>query len=205
MAQSTTMQGALRAEMGPDGLSEGPAQVDRQGRTRLRALVDEYFDFAWRSLRRLGVPESAVDDATQEVFMVVERRLASVRPDRERSFVFGTAVRIASEYRRADRREQERRTGQDGDTLVDPMPSADELLDQKRARAWLDHLLDRLPLQLRTVLILAEGEGLTMAEIATVCALPQGTVASRLRRAREAFDLELDLLRLNRRSAREPR
>jgi RNA polymerase sigma-70 factor (ECF subfamily) len=45
------------------------------------------------------------------------------------------------------------------------------------------------------VLILAEGEGMTMAEIATCCAIPPGTVGSRLRRAREAFEASLKRLR----------
>jgi RNA polymerase sigma-70 factor, ECF subfamily len=192
MAQSKTMPAALSAQLTADEIADGPLQAET---ARLRALVEEHFDFAWRSLRRLGVPEAAVDDATQQLFAVVARRLAGIDPGRERSFVFGTAVRIAAECRRVARRERDRRAPSEPVTIPDPMPGPDELLDQKRARALLDQVLDRLPLKLRTVLILAEGEGMTMAEIATCCAIPPGTVGSRLRRAREAFEASLKRLR----------
>jgi RNA polymerase sigma-70 factor, ECF subfamily len=52
----------------------------------------------------------------------------------------------------------------------------------------LDALLASLPLDLRTVFVLYELEELTMAEIARALDLPMGTVASRLRRARETFE-----------------
>ncbi|MEO6600446.1 MAG: sigma-70 family RNA polymerase sigma factor [Polyangiaceae bacterium] len=152
---------------------------------RLRAVAERYFDFAWRSLRRLGVAEANVDDATQQLFLVVANKLDAIDPERERSFVFGTAVRIASDYRHRLRRERQRNT-EDIDVAHDPLPDPEELLDHKRARELLDRLLEALPLELRTVLILAEGEGMTMSEIAEVCEIPPGTVASRLRRARTA-------------------
>lgn len=57
----------------------------------------------------------------------------------------------------------------------------------KQARMLLDQALDELPIELRTVFVLFELEGLTMAEIADVAALAPGTVASRLRRARAGF------------------
>jgi len=61
-------------------------------------------------------------------------------------------------------------------------------IDDRRARALLDALLASMPLDLRTVFVLYELEELTMAEIARALDLPAGTVASRLRRAREAFE-----------------
>jgi RNA polymerase sigma-70 factor, ECF subfamily len=158
---------------------------------RFRALVDEHFDFAWRSLRRLGVAAPNVDDATQQLFLVVAAKLDVIESGRERSYIFGAAVRIAADARRAAGRERER-TSNDTDALRDPLPEPDELLDQKRARELLDGLLDELPMDLRTVLVLAEGEGMTMSEIARLCDLPPGTVASRLRRARAAMLAKLE-------------
>jgi RNA polymerase sigma-70 factor (ECF subfamily) len=184
-------------DMALDGETSGAAPpavrpaLSRQQSLRLQALVDQHFDFAWRSLRRLGVPEPTVDDAAQQLFLVVAAKLDLITPDRVRSFIFGTAVRIASDLRRALGRERER-TSNETDTLCDPVPELDELLEQKRARELLDRWLDELPMDLRTVLVLAEGEGMTMSEIARLCDLPPGTVASRLRRARAALLAKLE-------------
>ena len=83
------------------------AASERERATRLRSLLDQHFDFVWRNLRRLGVQEADVDDAAQEVFVVAARKLDQVVPDRERSFLIGTALRVASTYRRSSRRRPE--------------------------------------------------------------------------------------------------
>src|SRR5256885_4641102 len=74
---------------------------------RLNRLFEQNLDFVWRSLRRLGVPPSSVDDATQQVWLIVARRLPEIAIDSERSFLFGTAVRIASDMRRSLARRRE--------------------------------------------------------------------------------------------------
>lgn len=163
---------------------------------RLRGLVAGHFDFIGRSLRRLGVPAADVDDATQQVFMVVSRRLDEVEAGRERAFLFGVALRVASDVRRARRRRgavmDEGANDVDGAT---PDPSPEQLTDQRQARALLDEALEALSLDLRTVFVLFELEEMTMAEIAALLDLPPGTVASRLRRAREAFQEQCRRLR----------
>jgi RNA polymerase sigma-70 factor (ECF subfamily) len=202
MAQWTSVHMALETETLEAASAAGRASLAPHQSLRLRALVDQYFDFAWRSLRRLGVPEPSVDDAAQQLFVVMATKLDAVDPNRERSFVFGAAVRIASDYRRALCRERERRSS-DAGVLSDPLPTPDELLDHKRARELLDRLLDALPMELRTVLILAEGEGMTMSEIASLCEIPQGTVASRLRRARSSVLRRLEAIQAGKNRAGE--
>ncbi|HVK86706.1 MAG TPA: sigma-70 family RNA polymerase sigma factor [Kofleriaceae bacterium] len=153
---------------------------------RLRAMFDANFDFVWRSLRRLGVPSATVDDAAQEVFLVASRKLASIELGRERSFLFATALRVASTARRA----QSRRGEHDEQAvagLVDHAANPEEQADRQRARAVLDRILAEMEDDLRAVFVLYELEELTMAEIATTLELAPGTVASRLRRAREQF------------------
>ncbi len=165
------------------------SEIAREGlssESRLRGLFDTQFDFVWRSLRRLGVPELTVDDAAQEVFLVVSRRLGDIEVGRERSFLFSTALRVASTARRAIAR----RGVHDDDAidgLVDQTPGPAELADRQRARAILDQVLETIELDLRAVFVLYEIEEMTMAEIAATLELAPGTVASRLRRAREAF------------------
>ena len=72
-----------------------------------------------------------------------------------------------------------------------PDLAADDVADLRRARAVLDDILDEMPLELRVVFILAEIEQMTAASIAELERIPAGTVASRLRRAREHFQSRL--------------
>jgi RNA polymerase sigma-70 factor, ECF subfamily len=165
-----------------------PADVSGVGarRARAQALVREHFGFVWRSLLRLGVPRADAEDALQQVFVVASGKLDDLSPGRERSFLFAVALRIASHAHRARQRRREVLDAEPTSHL-DPTPGADELLDQGRARAALDAILAAMPLELRTVFVLYELEETTMAEIAALLELPAGTVASRLRRAREHF------------------
>jgi RNA polymerase sigma-70 factor (ECF subfamily) len=153
-------------------------------RARLERIIRNEYRLIWRLLRRLGVPADAVDDAAQEVFLIVAERLSDIRDSSERSFAFGTAIRVAHSTRRRRARDP---VSTEGDTIESPLPAPDELSDQKRARELLNRVLDDMPFDLRTVFILFELEGMRSPEIAEVVGVPLGTVASRLRRAREAF------------------
>jgi RNA polymerase sigma-70 factor (ECF subfamily) len=159
----------------------------RAERARLTAMFNAHYDFVWRSVRRLGVTDEAVDDAAQEVFVVASRRLAAIEEGKEKAFLFGTAVRVASDARRARGRRREQADDALDESTSDGVP-ADELLDQKRARELLDDIVAHLPDDTRDVIVLFELEGMTMAEIAVCLELKPGTVASRLRRAREMFE-----------------
>lgn len=174
-----------------------PTDVTSDAR-RFRALVDEHFEFVWRSVRRLGVPSADADDAAQEVFVVTARKLASIEIDREKSFLFGTAVRVASTRRRTRRRHPE-----DPAETLDARPregdpSPEERLELSEARAALQGILDAMNDEQRAVFVLAELEETPVREIAALLDVPVGTVSSRLRAAREAFANEVKRL-----SARE--
>jgi RNA polymerase sigma-70 factor (ECF subfamily) len=157
------------------------------GQARLRELVEGQHDFVWRSVRRLGVPRCDVEDAVQKVFLVAASKLASIRYGSERSFLFQTALRVASDSRRTQRRRREVMEMDGDEEPASQALSSEELLDLRRAREQLDRILDEMPLDLRAVFVLFELEEMTMAEIAKVLGLPPGTVASRLRRARATF------------------
>jgi len=161
---------------------------------RIRHLVDTHFDFVWRSLRRMGLSDADSDDAAQEVYAVASRRLTDIRPGRERAFLFGTALRVASQHRR---RSPSRREHLDdrAEAYVDPQPGPEQLLERRRAREQLDELLDELPLEQRAVFVLYELEQLSAPEIAELLELPLGTVASRLRRGRAGFEASVQRLR----------
>jgi RNA polymerase sigma-70 factor (ECF subfamily) len=153
-------------------------------------MVDGHFDLVWRSLRRLGVPLTDMDDCMQQVFLVASRKLSSIATGSEQAFLLSTALRVASDERRA--RERRREVPEDDDVQwSDPAPQPDELTDQKRMRRLLDDVLAALPDDLREVFVLYELEQTTIQEIARLLDIPQGTVASRLRRAREEFERRL--------------
>jgi RNA polymerase sigma-70 factor (ECF subfamily) len=156
---------------------------------RVRAMVEAHHPRIWALLRRLGVPPEALDDAAQQVFIVAARQVERIDPARERVYLQGIAVKVASGERRAERRRDNRRA------LIDPPLLPDELLDQKRARELLDEVLDAMPFDLRTAFVLFELDELTVPEIATLLEIPTGTASSRLRRAREAFRAGVDELR----------
>jgi RNA polymerase sigma-70 factor (ECF subfamily) len=150
----------------------------------LERLIQGEYRLIWRLLRRLGVAVHSVDDATQQVFLVVAERLDDIQLESERAFAFGTALRVAQSLRRKHGREQ---SDGDPDARAALSSATDELAEQRRLRERLDLILELMPIELRSVFVLFEIEGLTSPEIAELSDLPLGTVASRLRRAREQF------------------
>jgi RNA polymerase sigma-70 factor, ECF subfamily len=154
--------------------------------TRLTRVAQEHLDFVWRCLRRFGVPAADADDAAQQVFLVAADKLSEVPVERERAFLFATAARIAANARRSIRRRQ---SAYDSFSQApeEPSVSQDELSDQLRARALLDQVMADMPEDLREVFVLFEIEEISIQDIATTLDIPIGTVGSRLRRARQAF------------------
>lgn len=159
----------------------------------LEQLVVEHLDFIWRSLRRFGVPLADVDDAAQQVFLIANDKLAKIQPGSERSFLIGVATRVASHARRAHHRRetaQNRLSAGPQDTAPDP----EQLTQRLEARELLDRVLDAMPPDLRSVFVLFELEELSIDQVAALLGLPRGTVATRLRRAREVFHAQARLV-----------
>jgi RNA polymerase sigma-70 factor (ECF subfamily) len=154
---------------------------------RFRALVDAHFAFIWRYLRGLGVLEAHADDASQHVFLVVLQKLDAIAPGSERSFLIGTALGVAANARRAQSRQRDMLIDAPIFEHRDERPDPEEQAQSKEAVTLLDQFLSSLSDDLRDVFILFELEGMTMAEIAESTGTAPGTVASRLRRAREEF------------------
>lgn len=160
----------------------GPAQE-----ARYRRMVEEHFDAVWRTLRGVGIPAADADDCAQQVYLVALHRLDVIEPSRERSFLLGTAVRIASNARRGRRRSREQADSETVDRERDERPSPEQQSDLRERRAILSRILEGMPDELREVFVLFELEGLTAPEISETTGIPVGTASSRLRRAREHF------------------
>jgi len=161
-------------------------------------IYDRYFDFAWANLRRLGVRSAHLEDAVQELFIVVHRRLGEFAGRSTlKTWLAGIAWRIASEYRR----HESRKGGAEPlpDTLVARNPDPHGAAVAAEALRLLDTLLDRLDEDKRAVFVLAELEQMSAPEIASALAVNLNTVYSRLRVARKTFD---EALHLHRRTER---
>src|SRR6187402_2550312 len=165
------------------GLAEHKMAIDS---ARLTRVAQEHLDFVWRCLRRFGVPASDADDSAQQVFLVAADKLSEVPVERERAFLFATAARIAANARRSLRRRQSAYDSL-SQAPEEPSVSQDELSDQLHARALLDQVMADMPEDLREVFVLFEIEEISIQDIAATLEIPIGTVGSRLRRARQAF------------------
>jgi RNA polymerase sigma-70 factor (ECF subfamily) len=180
-------------------LQAAQAAVDKAdadaGTVRIRAMVRAHFDHLWAFMRRLGVFEMDLDDAMQEVIVIAATKLSQIPAASERSFLFSTAFRVGSEWRR---KRGARREVSEDELLdrEDPAPEPDVLADQSRARVMLDTVLADMATELRAVFTLYEIDEMTMSEIAELLGLPPGTVASRLRRAREEFEQKVERLQM---------
>jgi RNA polymerase sigma-70 factor (ECF subfamily) len=174
-----------------DPLQSGAAT---NAKADLATLVRTQFGFVWRTLRRFGVPQGDADDAAQQVFMVLARKHCDIEPGAERAFLFGTAVRIASRSRRTRQRRREE-LEDTFDTLLGASPDPEAVLEQRQATELLSAILETMPDDMRAAFVLCEVEQLTMIEVAELLGVPQGTIASRLRRAREQYDAAVGRLR----------
>jgi RNA polymerase sigma-70 factor (ECF subfamily) len=153
----------------------------------LGALYREHFDLVWRGLRRLGVPLSMVDDATQDVFLVVQRRLPEIRAmSTPRSWIYGITVHMARYYRRKAARAYSEDTEL---SLVDEHArSPAEQAENRQALELMYFVLGKLSDAHREVFVLADIEELSAKDIALLLKLPQNTVYSRLRHAHAQFE-----------------
>ena len=153
---------------------------------RVRAVVLSEWGFVGRLLRHWGV-RTDLDDAIQQVFITFARKEADIELGKERAFLAGTAIHIAARARRAyvvgKRREEELQT----EVVLDGR-DPEQLARQRQDLQELDRVLGLLSDELRAVFLMYEVEEMTMREIAEALELPPGTVASRLRRARAAFE-----------------
>ena len=147
--------------------------------------------------RLLGNSEDAAD-ATQEAFLNAYRAIQGFRGEAVRPWLFRIAVRCCyDQLRRRKRRREDSLEGDDdddlsldppADTRLGPEPSA----MRAETAAVIEHTLQQLPFDQRTIVSLCDVEGMSYEEAAAITNAELGTVKSRLSRARARLR---DLLR----------
>ncbi len=167
-------------------MSDGGRKPAEPGvQSAFRKVFDDHARFVWRSLLGLGVAESDVPDASQQVFVVLHDRLGDLAEGCPlRTFVYGICLRVASDFRRRAHRRRERLCAEPPERSTGTTPEGRAA--DREALAALEAALDRLSAPQREVFVLYEIEELPMEEIARAIGCPLQTAYSRLRVARSA-------------------
>jgi RNA polymerase sigma-70 factor, ECF subfamily len=161
-------------------------------------VYEQHFDFVWRSLRRLGVDPSALDDAVQEVFLVVHRRLGEFEGRSSlKTWLFGISLRVAQRVARTQARHPTAELPE-VTAVGSAEPTPQDQAARREAIALLHAILGDLDPDKRAIFVMVELEQLSAPEIAEELGIPLNTVYSRLRAARREFEASL-----KRRRARE--
>jgi RNA polymerase sigma-70 factor (ECF subfamily) len=156
-------------------------------------VYEELFPFVWRSVRALGAPPSAIDDITQETFLVVHRRLGEFEGRSSiRTWIYSIARNLVRSHRRGSRGSA---TSQDATDelhqIEDPRGTPHDTLETSQSAKLLLLLLEKLDEEKREVFVLSEIEQLSAQEVAAIVGANVNTVSSRLRLARAEFSAAL--------------
>jgi RNA polymerase sigma-70 factor (ECF subfamily) len=164
-----------------------------------RQLYDSHFSFVWRNLRRLGVPDVILEDAAQDVFLVVHRRWESFdsRWSSVETWLFGILLRVARNHRRSLRRRSWAipSTGDVVEVVPSPAAGPAELVARREAVALLDRLLDSLDEDKRSIIVLVDVEQLSVPQAAEALEVNLNTAYWRLRTARTQLRKSLARIR----------
>ena len=158
--------------------------LTRRPGSDFRRIFDGHAATVSRTLRYLGVPESELMDAAQEVFLVVHRRYREFEGRSSLStWIRQICLRVALSTRRRRGRRREDVLEQPPDAGVDADQHA--VIERREQRAVLNRLLDALDDDQRAVIVLYEIELLPMREVAETVGCPLQTAYSRRKAALE--------------------
>jgi RNA polymerase sigma-70 factor, ECF subfamily len=150
-------------------------------------VYEENFAFVWRSLRSLGMNAEALDDAVQDVFLVVHRRLSEFEGRSSlKTWLFAIVERVAFNHRRTRHRKVTPLAPLDGREPSDAPDPFDRATESEAAR-FTDRFLSSLEPGKRAVFTLSLIEEMPAQEVAATLGIPLNTVYSRIRAVRKAF------------------
>jgi RNA polymerase sigma-70 factor (ECF subfamily) len=180
---------------------QSPASTATDGAlaaARFDTLYADHHAFVWRCLRGLGVADEALEDAAQEVFLVVHRQMDRFEARSSvKTWLFGIANNVANNHRRTTRRKDARV----GALAAEPRAGAGGPLEHAQAQEAARFVRDFLAgvgAKKRDVFLLAVLEQMSMPDVACALSIPLNTAYTRLRAARADFQRALAQI------AREP-
>lgn len=160
-------------------------------------VYEEHLPFVWRVLAGLGVPESRLEDAAQDVFVIVHGKLGEFEGrSKLTTWLYSIARHVALEQRRRIARDRRREREIAGPVLDDATaPTPEQETDAAEARRVLLDLLGRLDPAKREVFVLVEIEQVPVRDVARLLKIKENTAWSRLRLARAEFERHAARLR----------
>jgi RNA polymerase sigma-70 factor (ECF subfamily) len=156
-------------------------------------LVLAYQDALYNTALRILGDEDMAADATQEAFLSAFRAIKSFRGGSFKAWLLRTVTNACyDELRRLKRRpttplEPYREDGEEMETprwLADPALGPEQEFEVEELDHAIRHCLEALPVEFRTIVVLADVQGLNYKEVSTAVRAPLGTIKSRLARAR---------------------
>ncbi len=156
-------------------------------------LILHYQDSVFHTALRILGDEDLAEDAAQEAFISAFRSISTFRGGSFKAWLMRTVTNACyDELRRQKRRpttplEPETSDGEEMDSpkwLADPNMTPAERSEADELEHAVQHCLDALPMEFRTVVVMADIQGMDYSEVATASKVPLGTIKSRLARAR---------------------
>ena len=156
-------------------------------------LILHYQDSVFHTALRILGDEDLAQDAAQEAFISAFRSISTFRGGSFKAWLMRTVTNACyDELRRQKRRpttplEPETSNGEEMDSpkwLADPNMTPAERSEADELEHAVQHCLDALPMEFRTVVVMADIQGMDYSEVATASKVPLGTIKSRLARAR---------------------
>ncbi|TWU55988.1 ECF RNA polymerase sigma factor SigE [Rubripirellula reticaptiva] len=170
-----------------DSIDDPTVQAAAAGdRRALREIYEATSDRVFRLMvRMVGIQDA--DDLTQQVYVRAFSKLSQFSGDAKfETWLYRLATNEALQHLR---REKHRRTKE---LVVEPAMQATDPVEQDERVAIVRHALDQLDPELRAIFTLKEESGLSYQEIAATLGIPEGTVGSRLNRARRELRRLID-------------
>jgi RNA polymerase sigma-70 factor (ECF subfamily) len=159
--------------------------LTREEEAEFTELVQRQSRFAFRVAYAVLLNAHDAEDSVQETFLKLYRNGGWQKAENERAFLARAAWRVAVDHRRAARTAE---TVMDAEAQVDPassQPGPEQAVVAANQHALVHAMIDALPEELRLPLVLSATEELNSREIALILGIPEGTVRTRLQRARQ--------------------
>jgi len=155
-------------------------------RSALRQVYEITSDRVFRLMvRMVGVQDA--DDLTQQTFVQAFTKISQFSGDSKfETWLYRLATNEALQHLR---REKHRQTSE---LLVEPTTSQDNHVEVDERALLVRQALAAIDPELRAIFLLKEENGLSYQEIAATLGIPEGTVGSRLNRARRELRKALD-------------